>query len=732
MKNIFSIFKNHIKNVFRIYRRDMKNILTSYVTLAIIIALAILPSLYSWFNIKACWDPYANTKGLSVAVVNLDKGTEFRNVKINVGEDVVKKLANNQAIGWKFVSESEAENGVKYGKYYASVTIPKDFSQNLLSIVTQDTPKKGELIYSVNEKRNAIAPKITQKGATNLQEEITRNFIETSSNTILSYLNQFGIELEKMKPELKNIIDVIVSVDSSIPEISKDIDGFYSQSLDFQKYMQNVQNSLPVTSDALNKALSIAQTGNGYASKTQQSLQTISPFIKANLSLVKNTSDNAETLLRELQDLKSSDTGATRKILVDVRDKYADGVKKLDQVLSLLNSINNVLSNSRLESFINNLSNIRNQMSDQQNFISLLIDTIDRGNQVLPGDINSAIQGANKISGTLGNMIDNFDSETAPAIDQSLKNFAGLSDDAVKMLQNMQTNMPLISSLIGGINTASGSSVNKLKELKDKFPKIQQDIHSNSEKLKGLSEDEKFNEITKILKKDAKKESDFLGNPIDLKQNRIYPIPNYGSAMSPFYTTLSLWVGAFILLSLLSVEVKSFEDGVELSAREQFFGRYFTFVTIAIMQALVTTIGNLVLLKTYVVSPIVYVMIGVYTSIVFTMIIYTLVSVLRNIGKALAMVAMVLQVSASGGTFPIELMPHFFQNINPMLPFTYAIGAMREAVGGILPQALIKNVMLLLIFFLISIFFGVFFKEKANKLSEKFVKQFKDSGLAGE
>ncbi|AKN31851.1 hypothetical protein Ccar_13655 [Clostridium carboxidivorans P7] len=732
MKNIFSIFKNHIKNVFRIYRRDMKNILTSYVTLAIIIALTILPSLYSWFNIKACWDPYANTKELSVAVVNLDKGTEFRNVKINVGDDVVKKLANNQAIGWKFVSESEAENGVKYGKYYASVTIPKDFSQNLLSVVTQDTPKKGQLIYSVNEKRNAIAPKITQKGATNLQEEITRNFIETSSNTILSYLNQFGIELEKMKPELKNIIDVIVSVDSSMPEISKDIDGFYSQSLDFQKYMQNVQNSLPVTSDALNKTLSIAQTGNGYVSKTQQSLQAISPFMKANLSLVKSTSDNAETLLKELQDLKSSDTGATRKILVDVRDKYGDGVKKLDQVLSLLNSINNALSNSRLENFINNLSNVRNQMSDQQNFISLLIDTIDRGNQVLPSDINSAIQGANKISGTLGNMIDNFDSETAPAIDQSLKNFAGLSDDAVKMLQNMQTNMPLISSLIGGINTASGSSVNRLKELKDKFPKIQQDIHSDSEKLKGLSEDEKFNEITKILKKDAKKESDFLANPIDLKQNRIYPIPNYGSAMSPFYTTLALWVGAFILLSLLSVEVKSFEDGVELSAREQFFGRYFTFVTIAIMQALVTTIGNLVLLKTYVVSPAVYVMLGVYTSIVFTMIIYTLVSVLRNIGKALAMVAMVLQVSASGGTFPIELMPHFFQNINPMLPFTYAIGAMREAVGGILPQALIKNIAVLLIFFLISIFFGVFFKEKANRLSEKFVKQFKDSGLAGE
>jgi putative membrane protein len=721
-----------MKNVFKIYKRDMKNILTNYVTLAIMIALTILPSLYSWFNIKASWDPYANTKGLLVAVVNLDKGTEFRNVKINVGDDVVKKLADNQAIGWKFVSESEAQNGIKYGRYYASLTIPKDFSQNLLSVVTEDTPKKGELIYTVNEKRNAIAPKITQKGATNLQEEITRTFIKTSSDTILSYLNQFGIELEKTKPQLKSIIDAVSSVDNSMPEIGKDIDNFYSQSLAFQKYMQNVQGNLPVMSDALNKTLGIAKTGNEYLGKTEDSLQAIAPFVKANLSLVKNTADNAETLLKGLQDLKSSDNGTNRTVLVTVRDKYGDGIKNIDHILSLMNSINNVLNNKVIGDFINNLSNVRNQMADAQNFINSLIDTIDRGNEVLPADINSAIQGANKISGSLSNIIDNFDGQTAPALDQSMKAFVGLSDDTVKMLQNMQVNMPLISSLIQGVNTGSDSSVIRLKELKDKFPKIQQDIHSNSEKLKGLSDDERFNEIIKLLKRDAKKESDFLASPIDLKQNRIYPIPNYGSAMSPFYTTLALWVGAFILLSLLSVEVKSFENGVKIGAREEFFGRYLTFVTIAIMQALVTTVGNLILLKTYAVSPIIYVMLGVYTSIVFTMIIYTLVSVLRNIGKALAMVAMVLQVSASGGTFPIELMPAFFQNINPMMPFTYAIGAMREAVGGILPEALIKNILMLSIFFFISVFFGVFFKEKANKLSEKFVKQFKESGLAGE
>lgn len=732
MKDIFIGFKGHTKNIFKIYKRDMKNILTNYVTLIIILALIVLPSLYSWFNIKACWDPYANTKGLLVAVVNLDKGSEFRNIKINVGNDVVKKLANNQSIGWKFVSESEAESGIKYGKYYASLTIPKDFSKNLLSVVTEETPKRPQLIYAVNEKRNAIVPKITQKGATNLQEEITKTFIEISSDTILSYLNQFGIELETFKPKLKSLVDVITNIDDKVPEIGKDIDNAYAESLVLQKYMQNVQNNIPVISDALNKTLDVTKTGNEYLGKAGNSLKNISPVIKADLALAKNANDTNIALLNGVKDFKASDKGAFREVLVTVRDRYGDEVKKIEPVLSLLNSMNNFLNNNVIGKFISNLSNMRDEMVNQQNFINSIIAAIDKGNEVLPESINSAIEGTNKISNLINDNINNFDSQTAPAIEASVKSFSGISGDAVKILQNAQNNMPLISSLLQGANTGVDSKIKTLKEIKDKFPQIQQDIHSNSEKLGSLNDDEKLNEIVRLLKRDAKKESQFLSDPIELKQNRVYPIPNYGSAMAPFYTTLALWVGAFILLALLSVKVKNFKDGVKLTAGEQFLGRYLTFVTIAIMQALVTILGNLFLIKTYAVSPVIYIIFGIYTSTVFIMIIYTLVSVLGNIGKALAMIALVLQVSASGGTFPIELMPSFFQAINPMLPFTYAIGGMREAVGGILPEALIKNTLILSLYFIVSIIFGLLLKEKANKINEKFVKQFKDSGLAGE
>lgn len=732
MKDVFSRLKSHMKNIFRIYKRDMKNILTNYVTLIIILALIILPSLYSWFNIKASWDPYGNTKGLSVAVVNLDKGAEFRNIKINVGSNVVKKLANNQSIGWKFVSESEAESGIKYGKYYASLTIPKDFSQKLISVVTEDKPERPQLIYAVNEKRNAIAPKITQKGATNIQEEITKTFIETSSDTILSYLNQFGIELESFKPKMKSLVDIIANIDDKVPEVGKDIDNAYAESLILQKYMQNLQNSMPTISDGLNRTLDVTKKGNEYLGKSENSFKSISPAIKADLALVKNANDTNLALLNGIKDFKQSDTGELREVLVTVRDRYSDEIKKIEPVLSLLSSVNSILNNSVIGNFINKLSNIRDELVRQQNFISSMIAAIDKGNEVLSESINSAIEGANKISNLIDDSISNFDNQTAPAIESSVKNISGISNDTVKILQNAQNNMPLINSLLQGANTGLDSKVKSLKEIKDKFPQIQQDIHFNSEKIRSLNDDEKINEIVRLLKRDAKSESEFLSDPIELKQNRVYPIPNYGSAMAPFYTTLALWVGAFILLALLTVEVKSFKDGVKLTAGEQFLGRYLTFATIAIMQALVTILGNLYLLKTYAVSPAVLIIFGIYTSVVFIMIIYTLVSVLGNIGKALAMIALVLQVSASGGTFPIELMPSFFQAINPSLPFTYAIGGMREAVGGILPEALIRNASILSIYFVAAILFGLFFKEKANKITESFVKQFKDSGLAGE
>ncbi|WLC80037.1 YhgE/Pip domain-containing protein [Clostridium estertheticum] len=730
MKKILKGYKINNKNVSRIYKRDIKNILTSRATLIMMIGLILVPPLYAWFNIRAGWDPYLNTKGISVAIVNLDKGSEFRNVKVNIGDNVVKSLKTNQSIGWTFVSESEAKQGIKYGKYYASLTMPKDFSKDLLSVVTEDTPTKAKLIYTVNEKRNAIAPKLTKKGATALQSEITKNFIQTSSGTILSFLTQIGVELENNKPQLKSLADMMISLDDKMPKIKKSMDNAYGQSILLQKYMLNVKTNLPVMTNGIGDALTIAKTSNGYIEKSKDSLKAASPIIQKDLSTIKGISDTASSSLSELNDLRPSNNAVIKEVLVKTRDKYGDAVQTIDNVLSLNRSLNNFLNSTAISTLISNLSDARDEMMTQQTNVNAMINTVDRGNQVVTSDINTAKKAADKSSNSISNIMGDFKTTIDPKVDNAMQNTKELSTNTVNMLQNIQKDMPLINSTLGQTNSQINSSIKSLNTVRNNFPKAAEYLHTNTQKLRGLTDDKKLNEIINMLKKDGAKESDFLSNPVAIKQNSIYPIPNYGSAMSPFYTTLAIWVGALLMHSLLSVEVKKFEDGTTLSTREKFLGRYFTFLTIAILQTLVTIVGNILLLKTYVVSPIILILFGIYVSIVFLTIIYSFVCILGNIGKALIVVVMVLQISASGGTFPVELLGSFFQFIHPMLPFTYAIGGMRETVAGIIPSVLISHILTLSKYLVVCFILAFVLQERMNKINSKFIKEFDKSGLA--
>lgn len=198
--------------------------------------------------------------------------------------------------------------------------------------------------------------------------------------------------------------------------------------------------------------------------------------------------------------------------------------------------------------------------------------------------------------------------------------------------------------------------------------------------------------------------------------------------MSPFFTTLSLWVGALLLVSLLSVDVHSTSETAYRSYHVH-FGRYLTFLTIAIVQSLLVTIGDIWLLKAYVADKIWFVLFGVILSAVFMLIVYTLVSVFGNVGKAMAIVLLVLQLAGSGGTFPIQVTPPFFQAIHPFLPFTYAISMMREAVGGILWDIVARDLIALALFAGAALLIGLALKKWINRYSTKMLEKAKQSGL---
>lgn len=178
-----------------------------------------LPSLYAWFNIEASWDPYGQTSSLAIAVVNNDEGAVLHGTPIKVGDEIIASLKENKKIGWVFVEGNKAIEGVKHGDYYASITIPPDFSAKMATVLSNNL-QQAELDYAVNEKINAVSPKIAQKGASGIIEQVRASFVKTANETIFRIFNQIGIELEENKPAIEQVRSTVFKLESLFPQIN--------------------------------------------------------------------------------------------------------------------------------------------------------------------------------------------------------------------------------------------------------------------------------------------------------------------------------------------------------------------------------------------------------------------------------------------------------------------------------------------------------------------------------
>ncbi|AZV58101.1 YhgE/Pip domain-containing protein [Clostridium sp. AWRP] len=718
-----------MKNIINIYVTDIINIFTNWVALIVVIALMILPALYAWFNIKSLWNPYENTSGISVALVNKDKGVKFNGSNINIGNSLVKNLKKNESMGWKFINENDAANGVKYGNYYASITIPEDFSLKISSLL-KSNPQKADLIYSVNEKLNAVAPKITEAGVTKIQQQITTTFVQTVDESIFSVFNRLGIDLTNSKPILQEFISIIFDIDSKIPEINQNVENVYNQASNLNDFISKIQNELPLIENTINTALNVASSGEVFLTKARDSMTNLSPFIKSELTSIRNLNKILEGLIDESITLINTDSKSAKTILATVRDHYTSSISRINNIIDILNSLNKQ-NNAVLSNFISTLNNIKNMMQNRIENINSLITAIDNGEKISLDALGNLKQGAASITVFLDNIINDYDTSLAPTIDNIMKSSIQVANNTLKILKDAKGDLPKAQNILKNAFSDTKIALKDIDNIKKVLPGVENTIHNIALKLKNLDEDAKLNELIKILGLNAKKEGDFIANPVNIKMNKIFSIPNYGSAMSPFFTTLSLWVGDLILVSMLSTEVKNTKIK-NIKLNQIFLGRYLTFATISIFQALIVTLGDLFILKTYVANKYMFVLFAIFISIIFTMIIYTLVSVLGNVGKALVMILLVLQISASGGTFPIQVTPKFFQIINPLLPFTHAVAGMRETVGGIISSLLLKDALILLVYFFIFLITGLIWKKVFKNMVGKFFKKFNKSGLSNE
>lgn len=713
-----------MKNILEIYKKDIKDIFTNHAMLIVVLALCALPSLYAWFNIKASWDPYGSTSNISVAVVNNDTGTKLRNKNINVGDELIEKLKDNNDLGWKFVNKDDAIKGVQDGTYYASIEIPSNFSKDLTSLVSSNV-KKGEIIYTVNEKINAIAPKITDKGASTIQLQVNQTVVETVSEILFETFNEIGIEIEKQIPKLSDIENILIDVQGKFVDVDKSIDLAANGISKVETLASDLKKDLPLIQETLQNSKSLSSDVKEFLKSSKDSINNIIPIIKNDISLVNDISTSIVTISNSLTDavdkgsddainlidnlsLKLNNLSSVNKSLINFLTKLNNltPIHPLDTIVEKLNAIDAKVSNA-----ISNLTTVKNQIASGQ---KPSLDLLGKINQV-----------GSDIQGITSSLYNNFDASITTPINNIFDKGFEVSDDVIKVLENAEAKLPQVNDILNTVLELSSRGKNDIEFAKKNIPKAKEIVDDLVSAIKKVNSEEDLSELVNLLKNDIVSEKNFLKEPVSINENKLYPIKNYGSSMTPFYTVLSLWVGLLLLTSLISTEVHG-----AYKAFEVYFGRGLTYTTIAIIQALIVSIGDIYILGVSAVDPTILILGSVFTSIVFTFIVYSLVSVFGNVGKAFGIVLLVIQVAGSGGTFPIEVTPKFFQVVNPYLPFTYSISMLREAIGGVYQPVLTKDITILMIYIVIFLILSLVLKKPLNKIFQGFKDKFSESRLS--
>ncbi|MEW8957091.1 YhgE/Pip domain-containing protein [Clostridium sp.] len=713
-----------MKNIFRIYKRDIKSIINNPIALIVVLALIFLPSLYAWFNIEASWDPYGSTFGISVAVANKDKGVTIKDKNINVGDEVISSLKENHDIGWKFVDEEEAIKGTEEGKYYASIIIPENFSTDITSILNGEF-KKPELDYYINEKINAIAPKITDKGASSVQQQISENFVKTVNGAILSGFNVLGEDLAKYEPKFNDYKNLINTLNDRFPEIYEKVDLVEKGVITGEDLINTLNEQMPLIEDTLNKGEELSKDFEKFTREGKENINKIAPVIKNDLVYVRDISIGVESIVNSLSE--SSAPEDIKTALISLKSKANIIRAVIDTNINIIDKIN--ISNSEvLNNLKGRLEGIRNKVDKYISTIDKGISAIDKGEKPAKDILQSISSLSKDISSSVNTILEEYDSKIIPEINRVADKLHEISLNSVELVGIANSKLPEVKSLISNVDNLTAGGEEKIKVIKDKLPEAQDAIKNVKEKIEELDGKVDVGEFIDILKTDAEKGKEFIASPVVLNENKLFHIPNYGSGMTPFYTVLALWVGGLILSSILSVKVPSDLER-PFKPYEVYFGKSLLFTTIGILQALCVSVGDIYLLGTYAAHKPEFIWISVLIGIVFMFIIYTMVSVFGNVGKALGIIGLVIQVAASGGTFPIQVTPPFFQKVNPYLPFTYAIEAMREATGGIIWSVFYKDIIILCLILLGVIVFGLILKGPLNRKGKRFVDKLHESKI---
>ncbi|KAA8832346.1 YhgE/Pip domain-containing protein [Bifidobacterium tissieri] len=776
-----------MRNILQIFIRDVRNAVSNVIGVIVTMGLVIVPSLYAWFNIAASWDPYSNTASLKVAVASADKGyqSDLIPVKINVGETVISTLRANHQLDWVFTDPDKAEDGVRSGDYYAAIVIPDSFSADMMTLFSPKV-KHAKLKYYTNEKINAIAPHVTDEGADTITNQIDSTFAKTIgqvgldlATTLAKYaqsdqmqnyvanatghINAMGDQLASASAQTASYSKLLGATEGIIDSTSNLINSSGSAVADAKNGLNQAQDGVKSLDGALSGT---ANTLSAALSRSEQSYDSVSGQVDTAFDAIGTQSDEAgkqltdlsgkvssaadgyQSLIDALNDMKNATggSGGAGGANGDVQTALDDAITAVTNAQKAQKDLAGQLSNAA--GTINGTSDdvtakrndLKTQIADAKKSVTDVRNTYDSGLKpklaALADSIDTVSSQTRGVADGVSATVNDLKNVSGSA-DTSIAGIRKILDSATQRLASAGDSMHELGKQIAGIagsaesgTGASGTGADAGTTGTQSGSDTNDDPSSSTDSLTSAQLDQLANLDPEAL-------ATLLSSPVSVNRVAVYHIANYGSAMAPFYTILAIWVGSIVLVAMMKVamsdrgreEVLAATGAPRLRLHQQYFGRYLFFMLLALLQGALVGLGDLYYLGIQSEHPLQFLLVCEVAAIVFSNITYTLALSFGDIGKAIAVVLLVMQVAGSGGTFPIETLPPVFRALYPFLPFPHGIAAMHAAMAGAFGAEFWRETALLAAFIVPSLLLGLVLRKPVIRLNDWIIRNLESTKL---
>lgn len=735
-----------MRNIIAIFKRDLSRIRGSVVALIVAVGLVIVPTLYAWFNIAGSWDPYGNTGNLKVAVANSDNGymSDLIPVRVNIGDTVVSALRENDQLDWRFVSESDAVEGVRSGEYYAAVVIPENFSSRMMTVFSSDA-EHAEIVYYENQKANAIAPRVTDKAASTVRQQIDETFAKTISDVGLattSSLLEF-MDGDQIAAYAGNLSGTLAGAITTLRDASGSVD-------EFAGLLQSSTGLLDSTSDLLASAGTASKDAEALVGDAKTGLSGMHDALDAAVAAInqslKDSAGDYDAAAKAIDEAFGAADAHVSLTVTQLRDASADVAKRAsdmrdvqDNILAVERDVEGSNLPEKLKAELvqkidivaNTVGNVANQQELLAKHLSDAAASLETGAADARAKAQAVKDGIAEAKGSIGGVKDSYNatlkqqiSDLSDAVADVARRGSDMADDLGATVTDLSHAASALSDDLAGAHAVLADASADLVSAAD-------DLQRLKEGLDTAVTSGDLDRVRELIGSDPAALADALAAPVALDRQAVYHIKNYGSAMAPFYTTLSIWVAGIVLAAMLKANV----DEADVKAlgnprlHELYLGRYAFFALLAFAQATLVCAGDLLFFGIQCEHPFQFMLVGWLAGFVFSNMIYTLTVSFGDIGKAIAVVLLVMQVAGSGGTFPIEMTADFFQAVYPFLPFTHAINAMHAAMAGACGMEFWIELGTLSLYLIPSLALGLVFRRPVIRANRWIIEKLEETKL---